>query len=171
MPKLAADMSRRRFGRLLVTGRAGSDRHRSALWACACDCGKTTRRRGDELRSGHTSSCGCLQRQTRRWNALRRNARRRWLASATLRRSPEFRAWQTMKYRWSRLHRVHEEWTHDFWAFFDHVGPRPSPRHCLHLIKRWDDYKPGNVCWLPRKDTVAPILRWKTRGHWKPATR
>lgn len=31
------------------------------LWECQCECGKTIKARGGDLRSGNTKSCGCLQ--------------------------------------------------------------------------------------------------------------
>ena len=56
----AVDLTGRRFGRLTVVERRGSDDLRKATWACACDCGKTTIVRGYNLRQGDTQSCGCL---------------------------------------------------------------------------------------------------------------
>ena len=32
-------------------------------WKCRCDCGKITRPYTQDLRSGHTKSCGCLQKE------------------------------------------------------------------------------------------------------------
>lgn len=48
------------FGRLTAIRRTGSD-GKNALWLCRCSCGNKTTVRADRLRSGHTSSCGCLQ--------------------------------------------------------------------------------------------------------------
>jgi hypothetical protein len=53
------------FGRLTVLGRAGNDGAMSA-WLCVCTCGQEKRVRGGHLRSGATSSCGCLNRETLR---------------------------------------------------------------------------------------------------------
>lgn len=44
------------------------------------------------------------------------------------------------------------EWMHDFQAFFDHVGKRPSPEHSLDRIKNHLGYAPGNVRWATRKE-------------------
>ena len=52
-------MKNKKFGKLLVLERAGSDKQRRALWKCQCDCGNITIVRGTYLRSGHTISCGC----------------------------------------------------------------------------------------------------------------
>ena len=57
---LIKDLTGQRFGRLLPTSytHIGS----RVMWLCLCDCGNETLTRGDSLQSGHTQSCGCLQR-------------------------------------------------------------------------------------------------------------
>lgn len=54
------DITGKKFGRLTVVRRAPSP-NRRAFWECLCDCGATTVCPGVDLRSGHTSSCGCLR--------------------------------------------------------------------------------------------------------------
>ena len=57
------DMSGKKMGRLTVLERAprkSSDQR--AKWICQCDCGKIITTTGVDLRSGHTKSCGCYQR-------------------------------------------------------------------------------------------------------------
>jgi hypothetical protein len=66
--RTAIDMLGKRFGRLVVTERAGSDQsHASsqslALWRCICDCGTEITAVGAHLRRGSTRSCGCLRRR------------------------------------------------------------------------------------------------------------
>ena len=54
-----ADLTGRRFGKLVVTGPSfvrGSSRR---ITPCACDCGKKVDVRENNLTSGNTSSCGC----------------------------------------------------------------------------------------------------------------
>lgn len=52
-------MINKKFGKLTVKSRAGSDNQRRATWNCECDCGNKVVVRGAYLRSGHTTSCGC----------------------------------------------------------------------------------------------------------------
>ena len=47
---IAADLSGRRCGHLLVKGRNGSDPQGNSLWLCACDCGSEVTVRGAFLR-------------------------------------------------------------------------------------------------------------------------
>lgn len=52
-----------RIGRLVLVERlADTVRNNGARvqWACRCDCGNGTQVWNNNLRSGHTSSCGCL---------------------------------------------------------------------------------------------------------------
>lgn len=50
-----------RFGRLTVLRQNGNKPGRGALYDCLCDCGNTvTAVRGSSLRSGETTSCGCV---------------------------------------------------------------------------------------------------------------
>jgi hypothetical protein len=51
------------FGRLTVIFRGENDKRGRAQWICECECGNHSLIRGNELRSGHTQSCGCLQKE------------------------------------------------------------------------------------------------------------
>lgn len=86
-----------RYGRWLVVSRGesritggmgGSRRKRDTYWVCRCDCGVEKEVKGNSLRSGVSSSCGCFQADflrlpgdetaiNRRVNSLKQSARRR----------------------------------------------------------------------------------------------
>lgn len=51
------------FGRLTVLSRADV-KNGQIYYNCICECGNTTKVRGDLLRKGKTSSCGCLLKQS-----------------------------------------------------------------------------------------------------------
>lgn len=57
------DLTGQRFGRLVVKERRGSDSYKSSLWLCKCDCGNECLVASHNLRTQHTQSCGCLQRE------------------------------------------------------------------------------------------------------------
>lgn len=48
-----------KFGKLTVIEKSHSDGH-YVYWKCHCDCGQTTIVSGANLKSGNTSSCGCI---------------------------------------------------------------------------------------------------------------
>lgn len=54
----AINLADRRFGRLTAIERVASTKAQ-AQWRCVCDCGKETVVRSQDLRNGHTKSCGC----------------------------------------------------------------------------------------------------------------
>ena len=60
MPK---DLTGKKFGRLQVLSLAGTDRKQNTIWHCRCECGKYTDVVRYDLTSGHTQSCGCLQKE------------------------------------------------------------------------------------------------------------
>lgn len=51
----------KRFGKLTVIERAGTDNWRNAVWKCACDCGSITFATGTSLRNNNVISCGCVK--------------------------------------------------------------------------------------------------------------
>ena len=57
------NLAGRKFGRLLVVRQSGKESGR-ICWECVCDCGQTTRIRGNSLVSGRIKSCGCIRRET-----------------------------------------------------------------------------------------------------------
>lgn len=56
------DMTGQKFGRLTVL-RLAEKPYKSPLWVCICDCGIQTVVDGRNLRSGNSSSCGCLKKE------------------------------------------------------------------------------------------------------------
>ena len=56
------DLTGQTFGRLIVIREAGR-KNGHVAWLCRCDCGGEVVVTSHHLRSGHTQSCGCLQRE------------------------------------------------------------------------------------------------------------
>ncbi len=152
------DLTGIRFGRLIVTQRAPDGR-----WNCICDCGrKVPSIPTGHLNSKHTRSCGCLIADTRRERSLKHG----------LTGSPEWRSWIGAKRRSAnpakldKPHyadvKMHPEWEHDFQAFLNYVGPRPSADHSLD---RWPNmrgnYEPGNVRWATRREQAQNTRKTK----------
>jgi len=56
-----ADLTGKRYGKLLVIERAGLSKSGKPVWRCRCDCGNIKDIQYDNL-TGHSSrSCGCAQ--------------------------------------------------------------------------------------------------------------
>jgi hypothetical protein len=155
------DLTGIRFGRLIVGSHVGSSANdQQALWRCHCDCGNTTIVRAGHLNSGHTQSCGCLQRD----NRIKHGESR----------TPEYMTWQNMQQRCYNPNTVRyhlyggmgvtvcERWRKGdgvlsgFECFLIDMGRRPSPQHS---IDRYPDpngnYEPGNCRWATAKEQAA----------------
>jgi hypothetical protein len=57
------DISNQKFGFLTVINKSSfkSLTNPQTFWECKCDCGKMTILPGQDLRRGHTTSCGCMK--------------------------------------------------------------------------------------------------------------
>jgi hypothetical protein len=58
-----------KFNRLTAYELTGRNNYGCAIWECRCDCGKIALVRSVDLMSGHTKSCGCLQRKVSTGNS------------------------------------------------------------------------------------------------------
>ena len=69
MPFELNNISGKKFGRLTTTEKCRSKKCKNGTridWYCVCDCGKHKFVSAYSLTSGHTKSCGCLSRDTKK---------------------------------------------------------------------------------------------------------
>ena len=57
------DETGKTYGRLTVLKPDGLSNDNRVMWLCKCSCGNFARIRGTDLRSGHTTSCGCYNKE------------------------------------------------------------------------------------------------------------
>lgn len=174
----APNVAGRRFGRLLAGESVLKQGKTRALWhvKCVCDCGKESEPRYQYLVSGHTQSCGCLNREALLVASTKHGGCRKHT-----RHDAEYHVWASIIARCeNRNHeafdryggrgiKVCERWRHSYMAFKEDVGPRPSLRHSLDRYPNQDgNYEPGNVRWATsvqqnnnRRDNVVLELNGK----------
>lgn len=156
MPKAINEIGNR-YGRLVVIYRDGSHRFPNGksvpTWKCRCDCGATAVVIGHNLRHSHTTSCGCLARES-----LQDRSRTHGMSGTS-----EHRTWLGMRERCKnsknpkykdyggRVIKVCERWQR-FEAFYADMGPKPSPTHSIDRINNDGDYEPDNCRWATAKE-------------------
>ena len=136
------DLIGKTFGRLTVTGIIKGKRQAECV--CSCECGAVRCVPPYKLKSGHTQSCGCIQRE-RLANRQRKHGRYY---------EPEYRVWSNMHKRCTDLRfatwyghvRVCDAWR-DYDTFLADVGRKPSPKASFDRIDPQGHYEPSNVRW------------------------
>jgi hypothetical protein len=135
--------------RLTVISEIPRGTHRDRLVEVRCDCGKTLIMKIYSFMRECTRSCGCVLNNFPLQHGIKHG----------MNGSAEYQIWSGMKERClnpksqsyanygERGITVCQEWLHDFQAFYDHIGPRPSPKHTLDRIDNNEGYRPGNVRW------------------------
>lgn len=94
------DLTGQKFGRLTVLCEAGRNKHGHVLWRCRCECDAETTVRTGDLRSGNTTSCGCLHREARTKHGLHKH--------------PLYSVWTAMLTRCGVYKCADDEWRRDY---------------------------------------------------------
>lgn len=143
------DLTGQKFGRLAVIQRAENGKGNNARFKCACDCGRETITLATHLRSGHSTSCGCLAFEKMQEASIKHG----------MSKTPLHNIWKEMRARCERSSharfsryggrgiKVFEAWS-DYQVFFEYVSPTYKRGMQLDRINNDGNYEPGNVRWV-----------------------
>jgi len=141
------DLTGQKFGRLTVFEYLGARKMKS-WWKCQCECGNIIETNTNHLHSGHTKSCGCLNKEGNN-------------KTHELSKTPIYKLWRNMKTRcynknisqykdWGgRGIKVCERWL-KFENFYEDMFPSYKKGLSLERIDNNKDYCLENCKWIPK---------------------
>ena len=151
------DLTGKRFGRLVVLKRVADNKHGKSMWVCKCNCGVEKIMSGNNLKTGHTKSCGCLSIEKTTERSTKHGHRHRGKTSKI------YVAWNNMIARCTNVNdpayhnyggrgiTICKRWM-KFINFLADMGEPPTNKHSIDRIDNDKGYCKSNCEWVTRKE-------------------
>ncbi len=146
-----------KYGRLTVISFAGVKKERTT-WLCRCECGNEIIVDRNNLRTGHTQSCGCYKKQrmaegnTTHGHFLKGKQTRLYAIWAGIKRRCLNPNVKTFKYYGARGIKICDEWM-EFEPFKDwSLAHGYADTLSIDRINALGNYEPSNCQWITRSE-------------------
>lgn len=155
----AVDLTGERFGRLFVFERADKTAGGKQRWRCLCDCGKETFVTTGHLKSGHSSSCGCLGIERASAAKIKHGLSntRLWNIWAGIKQRCNNPNQPVFKWYGGKGVKICEEWL-EFEAFYDWASSHGyQDGLTIDRIDPDGNYGPNNCRWITRSENSKRV--------------
>ena len=149
----------KKFNRLTVVARAENNKQGKTRWLCKCECGNTKIILGDSLRSGKTTSCGCVHSEISKQVFKKKSTKHDMCYSRIYKiwRGIEQRCYYpkhaSYKYYGAKGIKVCQEWLEDFMNFYNWaINNGYSDDLTIDRINVNGNYEPNNCRWINSKE-------------------
>lgn len=157
------NVSQQVFGRLTVVKEAMTRKNDGHVaWLCACSCGESIIVSGHSLRSGTTTSCGCLAKElaAERFSTHNKSGTGTYQSWICMRNRCYYKKDISYKYYGERGITVCDRWLDSFENFYEDMGDRPDGKS-IDRINNEGNYEPTNCKWSTAKEQANNTRRNK----------